>query len=208
MATRRDNLVSPLEEDPPSTAHRTRSRSPIRRKKSLDKRLLGYSVEELVDKMSVNPGLIYDKEQLATGREALSSEELIKQLMGEIKTATEERKIDQEVIQMKFSHLERTLESYFESVVTTQVEILEKLGQLDYSGSIRQLGENMKILDKSLKAVTASVTLMTEKVDLLYGKMAVGTSNAPMIPSCPQPQSIYPKLPESTATAPALDIVF
>nr|8B8D_A Chain A, Phosphoprotein [Gaboon viper virus 1]8B8D_B Chain B, Phosphoprotein [Gaboon viper virus 1]8B8D_C Chain C, Phosphoprotein [Gaboon viper virus 1]8B8D_D Chain D, Phosphoprotein [Gaboon viper virus 1] len=114
----------------------------------------------------------------AMGRETLSSEELVKQLMEEIKTATEDRKIDQEVLQMRLSHLEQRMVEDLESLSTLQSELLEKIELLDYSSSIKQIGENLKVLDRSLKPVITTVSLMVEKVDLLYGKAAVGVSNA------------------------------
>ncbi|AIJ27437.1 phosphoprotein [Aquatic bird bornavirus 2] len=201
MASRPSSLVDSLDaEEDPQTARRTRSRSPRRRKIQPD--ALTQPVEHLLRTLKKNPSMISDPDQ-RTGREQLSNDELIKQLVTEL---AENSMLEAEGLRGALDDTAQRMESGFESLSTLQIETIQAVQKTDYADSIRTLGENIKILDRSMKAMTETMKMMMEKIDLLYASSAVGNPSAPMLPSCPAPPRLYPALP-SAPTAEEWDII-
>nr|ALF62567.1 phospoprotein [Aquatic bird bornavirus 1]ALF62583.1 phospoprotein [Aquatic bird bornavirus 1]SCA77545.1 phosphoprotein [Aquatic bird bornavirus 1] len=196
MASRPSSLVDSLEEEEdPQTARRIRSRSPRRRRIQPD--ALTQPVEQLLKTLKKNPSMISDPDQ-RTGREQLSNDELIKQLVTEL---AENSMVEAEGLRGALDDIAQRMESGFESLSSLQVETIQAIQKTDYADSIKTLGENIKILDRSMKTMMETMKMMMEKIDLLYASSAISNPAAPMLPSCPPPQRLYPSLP----TAPTAD---
>nr|AFD63130.1 putative phosphoprotein [Canary bornavirus 3] len=196
MASRSSSLVDSLEgEEDPQTARRVRSRSPRRRRIPQD--ALTQPVEHLLKALKKNPSMISDPDQ-RTGREQLSNDDLIKQLVTEL---AENSMIETEGLKGVLDETAQKIESGFESLSSLQIETIQAVQKTDYADSIKTLGENIKILDRSMKSMMETMRLMMEKIDLLYASAAIGQPSAQMLPSHPGPSKIYPVLP----TAPTAD---
>nr|AGJ74886.1 phosphoprotein [Canary bornavirus 1]AGJ74891.1 phosphoprotein [Canary bornavirus 1] len=201
MALRPSSLVDSLEEEEdPQTVRRNRSRSP--RRKRIPRDALTQPVEHLLKTLKKNPSMISDPDQ-RTGREQLSNDELIKQLVSEL---AENSMIEAESLKGTLDEATQKIELGFESLSSLQVETIQAIQKTDYADSIKTLGENIKILDKSMKSMMETMRLMMEKVDLLYASTAIGNPSAPMLPSVPGTSKIYPTLP-SAPTADEWDIL-
>ncbi|AHD24429.1 phosphoprotein [Estrildid finch bornavirus 1] len=201
MASRPSSLVDSLEEEEdPQTARRVRSRSPRRRR--IPKDALTQPVEQLLKTLKKNPSMISDPDQ-RTGREQLSNDELIKQLVTEL---AENTMIDAEDLKGTLNETNQRLETGLESLSSLQVETIEAIHKIDYADSIKTLGKNIEVLDRTMKTMMETMKMMMEKIDLLYASAAVGNSSAQMLPSCPAPPRLYPALP-TAPTAEDWDIL-
>nr|AIC82498.1 phosphoprotein [Parrot bornavirus 2] len=198
---RPSSLVESLEEeDDPQTARRMRSRSP--RRKRIPREALTVPVEKLLEQVKKNPSMISDQEP-KTGREQLSNDDLIRQLITEL---ADTNMIEAEGLKSSLEDIGSKLETGLESLSSLQIETLSAVQQSDYANSIKVLGENMRVLDRSIKTMNETMKMMMEKIDLLYSAMAIGNPNATMLPSHPGPSRIYPTLP-TAPTAEDLDII-
>nr|QUP51768.1 phosphoprotein [Parrot bornavirus 4]WJN65728.1 phosphoprotein [Parrot bornavirus 4] len=198
---RPSSLVESLEEeDDPQTARRVRSRSP--RRKRIPREALTVPVEKLLEQVKKNPSMISDQEP-KTGREQLSNDDLIRQLIAEL---ADNNMIEAEGLKGSLEDIGAKLETGLESLSSLQIETLSAVQQSDYASSIKVLGENMRVLDRSIKTMNETMKMMMEKIDLLYSAMAIGNPTAPMPPSHPGPSRLYPTLP-SAPTAEDLDII-
>ncbi|ALJ30338.1 phosphoprotein [Parrot bornavirus 5] len=201
MASRPSSLVDSLEdEDDLQTVRRVRSRSP--RRKKIPRDALTQPVEQLLKTIKKNPSMVSDPDR-RTGREQLSNDELIKQLVTEL---AENSMIENEGLRGSLDDISTKIEHGFESLSSLQVEAIQLTQKTDYADSIKMLGENIKILDRSMKMMMETMKLMMEKIDLLYASSAIGKTNVPMLPSHPGPSRIYPSLP-TAPTAEELDIL-
>nr|UEN69665.1 phosphoprotein [Parrot bornavirus 2]UEN69669.1 phosphoprotein [Parrot bornavirus 2] len=198
---RPSSLVESLEEeDDPQTARRMRSRSPRRRR--IPREALTVPVEKLLEQVKKNPSMISDQEP-KTGREQLSNDDLIRQLIAEL---ADTNMIEAEGLKSSLEDIGSKLETGLESLSSLQIETLSAVQQSDYANSIKVLGENMRVLDRSIKTMNETMKMMMEKIDLLYSTMAIGNPTATMLPSHPGPSRIYPTLP-TAPTAEDLDII-
>ncbi|SBT82889.1 p23 [Variegated squirrel bornavirus 1] len=201
MASRPSSLVESLEdEESLQTSRRVRSRSP--RPKRIPQDALTQPVDRLLKNIKKNPSMISDPEQ-RTGREQLSNDELIKQLVTEL---AENSMIEAEGLRGALDDISSKVDSGLESISSLQVETLQTVQKTDYADSIKTLGENIKVLDRSMKTMMETMRLMMEKIDLLYASTAIGQSNTPMLPSHPAQPRLYPTLP-SAPTADEWDIL-
>nr|UEN69713.1 phosphoprotein [Parrot bornavirus 4] len=198
---RPSSLVESLEEeDDPQTARRVRSRSP--RRKRIPREALTVPVEKLLEQVKKNPSMISDQEP-KTGREQLSNDDLIRQLIAEL---ADTNMIEAEGLKGSLEDIGAKLETGLESLSSLQIETLSAVQQSDYASSIKVLGENMRVLDRSIKTMNETMKMMMEKIDLLYSATAIGNPTALMPPSHPGPSKLYPTLP-SAPTAEDLDII-
>nr|8B8B_A Chain A, Munia Bornavirus 1 phosphoprotein [Munia bornavirus 1]8B8B_B Chain B, Munia Bornavirus 1 phosphoprotein [Munia bornavirus 1]8B8B_C Chain C, Munia Bornavirus 1 phosphoprotein [Munia bornavirus 1]8B8B_D Chain D, Munia Bornavirus 1 phosphoprotein [Munia bornavirus 1] len=111
----------------------------------------------------------------AMGREQLSNDELIKQLVMEL---AENSMIEAEGLKGTLDEATQKIELGFESLSSLQVETIQAIQATDYADSIKTLGENIKILDRSMKSMMETMRLMMEKIDLLYASTAIGNPSA------------------------------
>ncbi|AFN70790.1 phosphoprotein [Parrot bornavirus 1] len=198
---RPSSLVESLEEeDDPQTARRMRSRSP--RRKRIPREALTVPVEKLLEQVKKNPSMISDQEP-RTGREQLSNDDLIRQLITEL---ADTNMIEAEGLKGSLEDIGAKLETGLESLSSLQIETLSAVQQSDYANSIKVLGENMRVLDRSIKTMNETMKMMMEKIDLLYSTMAISNPTVPMLPSHPGPSKLYPTLP-TAPTAEDLDII-
>ncbi|DAZ85316.1 TPA_asm: phosphoprotein [Mexican black-tailed rattlesnake bornavirus] len=205
MPKKPEILVSPLEEEEIPIQPRKRSRSPIRRKGRLPEDLLTSRVEELSNRMRTEGvTTILDPTGPPTGKEQQSTSALIEELLHELKGEMEGQAIER-------SELMSTVDGIkvlSESLIGGQENILHKIELSDHAASIKQLGENIKVLDRAIKAQGDILTGLVSKMDLIYARMAIGDPSASMIASAPGPSSLYPSLPSAPKSVGEVDIIF
>ncbi|DAZ85310.1 TPA_asm: phosphoprotein [Caribbean watersnake bornavirus] len=205
MPKKPETLVSPLEEEEIPTQPRNRSRSPIRKKGKLPKDLLTSRVEELSSKMRTEGvTTILDPGGPLTGKEQQSTSALIEELLQELRGEMEGQAIDRTEL---MSNIE-SIRVLSESLIGGQENILHKIELSDHAASIKQLGENVKILDRAIKAQGDVLTGLANKIDLIYARMAISDPKASMIASASGPSSLYPTLPTAPKPIDEIDIIF
>ncbi|XBU06229.1 MAG: phosphoprotein [Carlia munda bornavirus] len=202
-----------------SQPQQERGRPPTRSQQNLGRESLRAPVESVLKTLRLGNKRALLSEDLVTGKEGLSIDELLSEICGARSGEFEALGEKVDSLSSSLSQMAESLEKFVDQnnhctnfiseLKTKQDQLFVGLSELNTKMGI--ILSNQASIGENIESLSAVVSSLAQKVDLNHARSSIGVPDSSMGPSAPLLNKIYPDIPsysQNQSTSGIGDLIF